>query len=476
MENKLKYKTIILFLILAFFGACKSIQKTTINENRAVPTSYKTRSDSTNMTKINWRKYFVDENLIALIDSALINNQELKIMYQEIEITKNEIRSRKGEYLPYVNLVAGTGLERPAQYTAEGSVEHNLEIKSGKEFPDPLGDFVFGARASWEIDIWKKLRNAKASSISKYFATIEGKNFMITNLIAEIADAYYELMAYDNLLNIVQLNIEIQSNAFNVVKQQKEFAKVTQLAVNRFEAQLLNTQNLQFTIQQKITEIENRINFLCGRFPQPINRSSDDFLELKLDSLQTGLPVHLLQNRPDIRQAELELVAAKLDVRVARANFYPSLSINTGIGFRAFNPTFLINPESLLYNLAGEIVAPLINRNGIIAVYNSATSKQIIAVTNYEKSILNAYVDVLNQIAKIDNFTKSFNFKKKEVDILSNSIVIANSLFNSARADYTEVLLTQREALEAKMELIEIKAKQLNAKVNIYRALGGGWN
>ena len=130
----------------------------------------------------------------------------------------------------------------------------------------------------------------------------------------------------------------------------------------------------------------------------------------------------------------------------------------------------------MLYNLAGDLVAPVINRNAIIANYNSANSKQIAAVLNYEQTILSAYVDVLNQLAKIENFSKSYSTKSKEVEILVQSINIANNLFNSARADYAEVLLTQREALEAKMELIEIQAKQLNAKVNIYRALGGGWN
>ncbi len=170
------------------------------------------------------------------------------------------------------------------------------------------------------------------------------------------------------------------------------------------------------------------------------------------------------------------MAAAKLDVKVAKANFYPSLHISVGIGFQAFNPAFLLNPESMLFNLAGDLMAPLINRNAIKATYFSANALQLQAILHYEQTILNAYVDVLNQLSKIDNFSKSQETKMKEVEILKQSINIANSLFNSARADYGEVLLTQREALEAKIELIEIKMKLLNGKVNIYRALGGGWN
>ncbi|MEZ4805252.1 MAG: TolC family protein, partial [Bacteroidia bacterium] len=140
-----------------------------------------------------------------------------------------------------------------------------------------------------------------------------------------------------------------------------------------------------------------------------------------------------------------------------------------------FDPQFLFNPESILYNMVGDVMAPLINRNAISAAYCSANAQQIQAIYNYEQTILNANMDVLNQLAKIDNYSKSYDTKYKEVQILVQSIGIANSLFNSARANYGEVLLTQREALEAKMELIEIQAKKLNAKVNVYRALGGGW-
>jgi NodT family efflux transporter outer membrane factor (OMF) lipoprotein len=299
---------------------------------------------------------------------------------------------------------------------------------------------------------------------------------MQTNLIAEIADAYYELLALDNLLNIVNQNIDIQSSALKVVKQQKSAARVSQLAVNRFEAQLLNTRNLQYSIKQNLVQTENRINFLTGRFPHPINRNSEKFNELDVDSISAGIPSQLLVNRPDIRQAELELLASRLDVKSARAAFYPSLSLSAGLGFQAFNPSYLVQPESILYNLAGDLTAPLINRNAIRATYNTANAQQIQAIYEYEQTILNAYVDVVNELAKLENYSDSYNTKSQEVEILKQSIKIANSLFNSARADYAEVLLTQREALEAKIELIEIKKKQLNAKVNVYRALGGGWN
>jgi outer membrane protein, multidrug efflux system len=477
MKNKSFYTIIGAVLILLPVWGCTTPQYATRIENKSVPERYDNLSqDTLNSANQNWREYFADNNLTALIDTALKNNQELSVILQEIEISNNETLARRGAYLPFLNVGIGAGVDKAGKYTRLGAVEEQLNVAPGTTaFPKPLQDYYVGALLSWEIDIWGKLRNAEKAAVLRYLASIEGKNFMVTRLIAEISDAYYELMALDNVLDIIEKNIDIQSRALNVIKQQKEFAKVTQLAVNRFEAQLLNTQNRRFAIKQKIVETENRINFLTARFPKPITRNSDRFLGLKLDSLHAGVPSQLLANRPDVRQAEFALAAAKLDVEVAKANFYPTLGIRAGIGFQAFNPAFLINPESLLYNILGDLMAPLINRNALDAAYNTATVQQIQAVYRYEQTILNAYVDILNQLSKLDNFTKSYDIKSKEVEILVASITIANNLFNSAKADYAEVLFTQREALEAKTDAVEIKLKQLNGKVNIYRALGGGW-
>lgn len=473
--NKAIYVVMNALFILSLWG-CATPKLAMRTENTAVPEHFAERNqDTTTIATLNWREYFADKTLTALIDTALKNNQELNIMLQEIELNNNEAYARKGAYLPFLNVGIGGGVDKTAQYTRLGAVEEQLSVTPGTPFPKPFSDVTVGATISWEIDVWGKLRNAEKSAISRYLASIEGKNFMVTRLVAEIAESYYELMALDNMLDNIEKNIVIQSNALRVAQQQKEFAKVTQLAVNRFEAQLLNTQNRQFALKQRIVETENRINFLTARFPAPIPRNSSTFLDIKLDSLQAGVPAQLLRNRPDIRQAEYALAAAKLDVEVAKSNFYPTLGIRAGIGFQAFNPTFLLRPESLLYNIAGDLLAPLINRNALEAAYNSATSQQIQAAFLYEQSILNGYVDVLNQMAKLDNFSKSYDTKSKEALILQQSVTIANNLFNSAKADYAEVLLTQREALEARIDLVEIKSQQLSAKVNVYRALGGGW-
>ncbi len=466
--------SIFILFVIVWVQACKVPALNTKQENTIVPTAYTNILDTMNLAKMEWRKYFSDPNLISLIDTALQNNQELNIMLQEIEMSKNEVFQRQGEYKPFVNVRAGAGADRSPKYTWDGFSEESYKTNPDKGRPY-IGDFMVGTYFSWELDVWKKLRNATKSAAIKYSSAIEGRNFMVTNIIAEIADSYYELMSLDNQLEIVEQNINLQSNVLKVIKQQKEAAKVTQLAVNRFEAQLLNTQNLRYQINQQITEAENRIRFLTGKHTTKIERNSTLFNSIPMGELQTGIPSQLLMNRPDIRQAELNIAAAKLDVQVARANFYPSFSIKAGLGFRAFNPMYVFQPASILYNLAGDMVAPLINKNAITATYYNANAQQIQAIYAYEQTILTAYTEVLNQMAKADNYSSSYELKSKEVAILLQSVAISNNLFNSARADYMEVLLTQREALESKMQLIEIRMKQLSAKVNIYRALGGGW-
>lgn len=473
---KMKFYYLGITCILFVFSACTPtiIPKT---ENTTTPVSYNHSQDTTNTAQIKWREYFTDPNLIALIDVALNNNQELNITLQEIEVARNEVRARKGEYLPFVNLGVAADIDKPGRYTSKGSSEATTEIEPGRETPDPLPNYMVGAFATWEVDIWNKLHNAKKAAVSRYLSTIEGKNFMVTRLIAEIANAYYELLALDNQLAIVQQNIEIQSDALQIVKLQKQSARVTELAVRRFEAQVLNTRSLQYGIHQNITEMENWINFLVGRYPQTIQRNSRGFIDLVPETVYSGVPAQLLENRPDVKQAEFNLTAAKLDVKVAKARFYPSLGISAGIGFQAFDPTYLVKtPHSLIYSIAGDITAPLINRNAIKAAYMNANAMQIQAVYNYERTLLNAYVEVANQLSMISNMEQSYSLKSQEVDALTESITISNSLFRSARADYMEVLLTQRDALESRFELIETKKKQMNAVVNIYQALGGGWN
>ena len=470
-----RYIAGLLSLIVAM-ASCKVPALVQVNENRTVPEAYTDSRDTTNMAAIRWRDFFMDKNVVELIDTALKNNQELLITSQEIELARNEIRLRQGPLQPTVSARLGLGVEKVGRYTSQGAGDKSTEIEPGREVPDALTNFTGALYANWEVDIWKKLRNAKKAAITRYLSSIEGRNFSITNLVAEVATSYYELLALDNQLKIVKQNIELQKNALEIVKIQKEATRVTELPVQKFRAEVLKSQSLEFDLLQQIRETENRINFLAGRYPGEIPRDTSILLSSMPAAVNAGIPSQLLASRPDIRQAELDLAAAKLDVKVARAEFYPSLGISAALGLQAFKPSYLYKiPESLLYSLAGDFAGPIVNRNAIQAEFSSANARQLQAMYNYQRTVLNAYMEVSTQLSRISNLEKSYTLKSEQVDALNKSIDISNDLFKSSRADYFEVLMTQRDALEAKLELVDTKKEQLLAVINIYRDLGGGW-
>jgi NodT family efflux transporter outer membrane factor (OMF) lipoprotein len=477
-RNLLNTLSALLLIGLVLTTSCRIVPPITGREPaRQLPRSYTSVPDTgMGVGSIKWKQYFTDPYLNALIDTALERNQELNITLQELVVASNEVRARKGEYLPFVGLGAGVGLTKVGRYTSQGASDGSARLEDGQAVPDPLQNYYFGPVASWELDVWHKLRNAKKAAALRYLAGVEGRNFMVTNLVAEIANSYYELVALDKQLQIIQQFIGIQEEALHTVRLQKEAARVTELSVLKFEAELLKTQGRQYSIRQRIIETENRINFLLGRFPQPIPRTEQPLNNLLPDTITAGIPARLIENRPDIRRAEQLLASARLDVASAKANFYPKLSLTAGIGYNALNlGYFLRTPESLVFSLVGDAVAPMVNRNAIKATYFSANARQIQSAYTYEQTMLNAYREVVNQLWNIRNLKNGYELKNKEVRTFNESIKVANNLFRSTRADYMEVLMTQRDALTAQLELIDIQEQRLHAFVNLYRALGGGW-
>lgn len=425
--------------------------------------------------RLAWNEFFQDPQLISLIDQALVGNQELRILGQEVQIARYEIMARRGAILPFIGAGGHAELEKTSRFTRMGAVEESLEVAPGKGFPEPLPDFLVAANLSWEIDIWRQLRNARDAAALRFLATQEGQNYVVTRLVAEIAENYYELMALDNELATLDATIQIQEQSLKVAQQKKAAGQDTELAVQRFLAEVRKNQSRRFFVQQQIIQVENRINYLLGRNPQPIERPSTQFLDLKPPALSVGVPAELLQNRPDIRQAEREVAAAGLDVLVARAEFFPKLDITSGVGLNAFNTAFLLTtPESLIYGVAGELTAPLINRAAIRAEYLGANARQLQAVYKYQQTVLNAFVEVVNLMNQVKNLGDSIQRKREQVTALETSVDVATRLFLAGESDYIEVLLAQRELQEARLELIETKQQQLAAVVKTYQALGGG--
>jgi NodT family efflux transporter outer membrane factor (OMF) lipoprotein len=444
-----------------------------------LPASFKGSTSPVNSSQLGIVEFFNDPILARLIDQALAGNRELKVLDEEVQIARNEVLARQGAYLPFVTFGGQVGLDKPSLFTPLGAAEKDLEFLPGKHFPEPLPNYLLGLNLFWQLDIWRELRNARDAAAQRYLSTSERRNYFVTRLVADIADNYYGLMALDKRLENLDAIIKLQEDSYKTAEARRVFPRIKgeslgSLPVRRFEASIRKYQSDKLIVRQDIIEAENRINFLVNRFPQPVERNSAIFYDLNLP-LSVGVPAQLLQNRPDIRQAERELEAAGLDVKVARAHFFPKPVITAGVGYQAFNPKYLFwTPDALIYNVAGNLIAPVINKKAIQAEYMSANAKQLESVYNYQRVILNAFTEVINRMSKVQNYSTSYEIKKQQLVALEASVDVATQLFLNVRVGYIDVLFAQRDLQDARFEYIETKKQQLSATVNTYQALGGG--
>ena len=466
--------TAIVCSLMAVLPSCRTPALRGPDAAANLPDTFNGVSSPDNSAHASIEEFFPDPLLINLIHQGLSGNQQLKILGEDIQIANNEILKRRGAYIPFVSIGGRSSVEKPSLYTPLGAVDEQLYAPNGHHFPTPLPNFLMAADLSWQVDIWRQLRNARDAANLRYLGTIDGRNYVVTRLVAEIAENYYNLQALDRTLENLDRIIALQEESLEKAEAKKEFALGNDLAVQRFRAEVRKNQSQKLIVKQQIIEGENKINFLSGRFPQTVDRSSE-FYHLTLPPLALGFPSDMLLNRPDIRQAEHNLEAAGLDVLVAKANFYPKVTISAGVGYEAFNAKYLIRtPESLIYGVAGDIVAPLINKRAIRADYMTANARQLQAVYDYQRTVLNAFTEVINRVNKVHNYSESLEIKKQQLDALEKSVERATDLFVNARVDYIDVLLAQRDLNDARLVFIDTKKEQLSAIVNTYQALGGG--
>ena len=418
-------------------------------------------------------QFYNDPILVSLIAQSLAGNRELKILAEEAQVARNEILARRGAYLPFVTVGGRTGFDRSSRYTRDGAVDDQLTFPN-RGIPNPLPDTLLSLDFFWTPDLFGVLHTAQYAAERRYVAATERRTYRATQVVAEVADNYYRLLSYDARLDVLDRTIALQQKSLQFAQLNKAAGNGTELPVQRFLGEVRRNQSEKLLVNQDIVEAENRINFLINRFPQPVERTTANFFEQTINVLNVGVPAQLLQNRADIRQAERELEAAGLDIRVARFRFYPALTITAGIGYEAFNPKYLFTPEALVANLVGSLVAPLINKKAIQADYMTANARQLQAVYNYQRVVLDAFTDVVNRISAAQNYSKSIEIRKLQLAALERSVETATALFQNAKGEYIDVLFTQRDQLEARTVLIDTKRQQLSAVVNAYQALGGG--
>ena len=471
MKTKSKlYYVITILVILMSIVACKTPQATMPEDTLkdSLPTLSK---DSSVAISPAWREFFQDPMLQKLIETALQNNQDLKITLQELAIAKSAITAKQAALLPSVTANIGAGVSKVGRYTAEGAGNVGTEITPGHKIPTVIPDLAPSLQVDWTIDLWNKLNSGKKAAVERYLASEAGQRAIKSQLVADVAENYYLLLALDYKLSVMQQYISLQKDAVRIAQIQKEADAETQLAVEKFEAELAKAQADEFLLRQSIVETENNLNLLLGRFPQTIQRTKVDFLQLPMPTTAHSLSTQLLLQRPDVIQAEHQLKAAKWDVETARKEFLPSFNISAAIGLNAFNPKYLFKlPESLVFNALGGLTAPLINKKAIQANFAQADALQIEALYNYDKTLLTAFIETSTLQSKISNIKLLQQFKQKQNDALVRAVSVAQKLYLNNRATYLEVIDSERGQLDCKMELIDAKSQQLSTLIEMYSA------
>jgi multidrug efflux system outer membrane protein len=476
-----KHTTIFYSFLIVAATSCKVAAPVKMPDAKPMPDSFGTAGkDSASMAEISWRKFFTDKKLVSLIDTTLASNPDLMITLQRIEAARAQVLIGKAAFQPTVNGVVSASGDKFGDYTMTGvgnfdtnlSGNINEKQKVNRSFTP---DLFVGFRSNWEIDLWGKLRNRKKAAIARLLAAESGRRLVTTSLVAEVASNYYELLSLDYELGVIRKNIALQETALEIVKIQKEGGRATELAVQQFAAQLLNTKALEFGVRQQIVQIENQLNVLAGRYPQAIPRDSSLMRQQLPALVQTGFPSLLLTRRPDIQQAEQELEAAKADVSAARAAFYPSLILSPYIGFNAFKPSLLFNGGSLAYGVLGGLAAPLLNQNQLKAGYHIANAQNKEAVYNYQKTLLSSFSEVVTSLKSIENNQQSFLLKEQELKELGNAVITARELYLNGYANYLEIITAQKGVLDAELQLTGNKKELFLSAVDLYRSLGGGW-
>jgi outer membrane protein TolC len=297
-----------------------------------------------------------------------------------------------------------------------------------------------------------------------------------TWVVEQVVLNYFNLVVLDETKRIIERNISLNQEMVEVLRAQKEAGKTTEMSVKQFEALILNYANELLKIEQEINFRENDLRILTSNFEGKINRSHYDPTGLLNIKINVGLPAQILQNRPDVRQSEQELIATKADLIAARKMFYPSLSINGSIGYQAYRTRFLFaSPESIAYGLFGNITAPLVNMGALKANFKRASSSQLNALYECQETLLNAFTEVNNGLYAIGITDKMIQNKSDEVQKLINARIIASEMFNSNRAQYFEVLISQQNSISAELELMDLTKSLFVWKVFLYKSLGGGW-
>lgn len=376
-------------------------------------------SDSSVAEIPSYRQFFRDEKLVTLIDSVMLCNPDLNIAAEQILATEALLKSVKLNYLPDINLQVSAGMQRLSRNSMMGSVA------AGSVFQE----YNFAPSISWDIDFWGKLSRQREEALASYLSLAENRRALRVQLIAQTAQAYYNLLSLDEQLRITRAVEKSMEETLSLLKTQYSVGEVTSLALRQSDAQLAETRALIPEIKASIKAQENALQTLAGSYPRTVERLNAFDNSPFLSSIKAGVPADLLQNRPDVKQQELLLQAANARVGIAKTEFYPALTITGQIGLNSIKATNWFSiPASLFGNVAAGLTHPIFNKRKIKSNYENAVHQREAAVHEFRKSVLTAVEEVSTSLSIINNVIEQKNEVRKRKEAMNKAIGDARML------------------------------------------------
>src|SRR5690554_3366470 len=418
--------------------------------------------DSLSMATVSWKEIFTDPILQGYIEEGLNNNMDIRIALQQIAIAEAYVKQGKAGYFPTLNgtaRVVHQELSESSRIPGQSSSVDQFEVSGG---------------LSWEADIWGKIRSTKRASEATYLQTVAAHQAVKSRLVANIAATYYQLLAIDEQIRVTEETITTRTKGLETTIALKDAGNVTEVGVKQTEAQLYTAQAILIDLKNQSRLMENTLSILLGSSPQQINRSTLEAQNIDTP-LKTGVPSQLLVNRPDVIAAEYSLINAFELTNVARSNFYPSLTINASGGFQSLELDKLFDVNSLFASVIGGLTQPILNGRRIKTQYEVSQAQQEQALLQFKYTLLVAGKEVSDAMYSIEAASEKIAVKEKENEAYSLATDYSQELLDNGFANYLEVLTAQERALASHLDLVSAKNNRLQAIVDLYEALGGGW-
>lgn len=412
-------------------------------------------TDTATIASVPWRVFFKDACLQELIDTGLANNSDLTIASLRVRQAEASLMSAKLAYLPSVSL----------------NPQGNISSFGGG---DAVKTYSLGLSADWEIDLAGRLTNEKRAAVATLQQQQSFRQAVATQLVATIANTYFNLLTLDEEISISRLSLEAWNEIIRTLEARKKVGEANEASVAQAKGSRFEVENSILSLCRQQTEMENSLCTLLGWTPRTINRG---LLRLQRfpDSLAIGIPLQLLANRPDIRQAEFALQSAFYATNVARAAFYPSLTLGGTIGWTNNSGDAIVNPGKWLLNALGSLTQPLFNRGRNIANLRIAEARQQEALTTFRQKLLDAGAQVNNALTQWQNARQRIEVSRQQIEALENAVRSTRLLMtHSDNGSYLEVLTAQQSLLSAQLNETQETFDEIQGIIKLYHALGGG--